>query len=228
MERSTSLLQAGQQCLNLTLLVYLCIRDVWKWKGGRRPTLADSCHLLFMLGLQSLQSQLSPYQPCPPMKPPLKQLSHEENVTFVCQCKFSYLIEKGACEREEVVSTQRGLKGSFESQLFSAQHPSNVTQIPPTEGMASLSSACFRYISCISLPCMWCVAFKHSRGTAGEPRLLPLAGCFKTLAASQEASGWPGQARCAPADFEPDSCKSTHCYSPGTCCLIDSQTQTAL
>lgn len=31
-----------------------------------------------------------------------------------------------------VVSTARGLEGSFESQ-FSAQHPSNVTQIPLTE-----------------------------------------------------------------------------------------------
>lgn len=55
------------------------------------------------------------------MKPLLKLLRHQENVTFVCQCKFTYLIQKGACEREEVVSTIQGLKGSFETQFFSAQ-----------------------------------------------------------------------------------------------------------
>ncbi len=94
--------------------------------------------------------------------------------------------------------------------------------------MASPSSGCCRYISCIFLPWMRCAAFKHSGETAGEPRMLPLAGCLKTLAAAQEASGWPGRACCAPAHFEPDSSKSTHCYSPGTCCLVDFQTQTAL
>lgn len=88
------------------------------------------------------------------MKPPLKQLLHQENVTFVCQCKFAYLIQKGACEREVVVSTMQGLKGSFETQFFSAQHPSNVTQIPPTEEWLLHPQVCFRYISCIFLPSM--------------------------------------------------------------------------
>lgn len=125
-------------------------------------SLADFCHLLFTQSFQYPQSQLSSYQPCPPMKPLLKLLLHQENVTFVCQCKFAYLIQKGACERKEVVTTMQGLKGSFETEFFSTQHSSNVTQIPLTEEWLHHPQVCFRYISCIFLLCMLCIAFKHS------------------------------------------------------------------
>lgn len=48
------------------------------------------------------------------MKPPPKQLMSRENVTFVFQCKCAYLIVKGARERREVASKERGPKGSLE------------------------------------------------------------------------------------------------------------------
>lgn len=92
--------------------------------------------------------------------------------------------------------------------------------------MASPSSRCFRYSTLVVFFCPVCCVLRSSTvgKQQGNPRLFPLAGCLKTLAAAQKASGWPGQAYCAPADFELDSCKSTHCYSPGTCCLADFQT----
>lgn len=102
-----------------------------------------------------------------------------------------------------------------------------MTQIPSTEEwllhpqVASGTLVVFFCPVCSVLP------LRTAEKQDGEPQLLPLAGCLKTLAAAQEASGWPGQACCAPADFEPDSYKSTHCYSPGTCCLVDFQAQTA-
>lgn len=90
--------------------------------------------------------------------------------------------------------------------------------------------------TCIFVPCVWRVSYKHSWEAAGEAWMSPLAVLWrkekrkktKTLATSQDASGWPGCASCSPTVFEPDSCKSRHCYSPGTYCLVDFQTQTAL
>lgn len=90
--------------------------------------------------------------------------------------------------------------------------------------------------TCIFVLCVWRVSYKHSWEAAGEAWMSPLAVLWrkekrkkkKTLATSQDASGWPGCASCSPTVFEPDSCKSRHCYSPGTYCLVDFQTQTAL
>lgn len=102
-----------------------------------------------------------------------------------------------------------------------------MTQIPSTEKWLLYPQVASGTLVVFFCPVCSVLPSRTAEKQDGEPQLLPLAGCLKTLAAAQEASGWPGQARCAPADFEPDSYKSTHCYSPGTCCLVDFQTQTA-
>lgn len=53
MKRSTSLVRSGHLSLNLILLVDLCIRDIWKWKSGRNPPLADFCHLFVLVSRPS-------------------------------------------------------------------------------------------------------------------------------------------------------------------------------
>lgn len=110
----------------------------------------------------------------------------------------------------------RGKRLSLESQFFSAQHPSNVKQIIPTEEWLLHPQVASETVFVLSCPVCYVLRSSTAEKQQGNPRLLPLAGCLKTLAAAQEAGGWPEQARCAPADFELDSCKSTHCYSPGT------------
>lgn len=93
-----------------------------------------------------------------------------------------------------------------------------MTQIPPSDEWLLR-----RQVASGTLVVFFCPVYDvlHScsvgKKTAGEPRLLPLAGRIKTLAAAQEAGGWPSQPRGASVFFEPaESCKSTHCYLPGT------------
>lgn len=131
------------------------------------------------------------------------------------------------------------LRDLFETRFFFsfffAQHSSNVTQIPLMEEWLFHPQVCFRCI--YSHICALCVTrFLQAQLRSSRGRLNVIPGCVlrrekkkqKTLATSQDASGWPGQASSGPTVFEPDSCKSTHCYSPGTCCLVGFQTQTAL
>ncbi len=52
------------------------------------------------------------------MKPLLKQLLHRENVTFVCLCKFAYLILKGDRERKRWSSQNVALRDILKVSSF--------------------------------------------------------------------------------------------------------------
>lgn len=114
MKRSTSRAQAGQHCSNITFY----IKDVSKWKGRSNPSPPDSCHPLFHCGFSLFSVPAVALSLLPTYESALKLPGLLENVTFVCQCKFAYLIQKGDCECEEVDSTMQGLEGYIETLSF--------------------------------------------------------------------------------------------------------------
>ncbi|KAK1898390.1 GDSL esterase/lipase [Dissostichus eleginoides] len=75
---------------------------------------------------------------------------HRENVTFVFQCKFAYLIVKGARERREVVSKERGPKGSLENPLLPCSASLLCDTNPSNSGIASPFSGCFSQLNDVS------------------------------------------------------------------------------